>query len=272
MSTGTSKNDAGKESSPFTYANVVATLALLLGVGNLILHYPKLLHPFGPTVGVVYRAEELLPQEACDELTVVNTGEAPLENVVVAVKSPTGSEIKFPLGKLEQGANRRLALIWNRDLVYNFLPRVPYEMDLGDSVVVTSDGYLPREFAVKDLGKTQLLHPKSTMPEFAQIQLNTAVKFNGQEIYCLVHADGVQTEGDHLVVTDTGASRATFSFGRDVRTAVLPSGVTVTQDDLLFVQGTLHLIRRPPDPANVFGGEDNEYTIVAKDVKILQSR
>ena len=159
MSTGTSKNDAGKESSPFTYANVVATLALLLGVGNLILHYPKLLHPFGPTVGVVYRAEELLPQEACDELTVVNTGEAPLENVVVAVKSPTGSEIKFPLGKLDRGANRRLALIWNRDLVYNFLPRVPYEMDLGDSVWLRATAIFRGSSRLRSSGKHSFCIP-----------------------------------------------------------------------------------------------------------------
>jgi hypothetical protein len=168
--------------------------------------------------------------------------------------------------------NRRLALIRTRDLVYNFLPRIPYEMDLGDSIVVTSDGCPPREFAVKEIGKTQLLHPKSAMPEFAEIPLDTAVKFNGQDIYCLVHADEVQTEGDHLVVTDTGASRANFSFGHDVRRVVLPSGVSVSENDLLFVQGTLHLVRRPPDPKNIYAGEEDEYTIVGRDVKILQSR
>src|SRR5207244_453088 len=99
-----------------------------------------------------------------------------------------GSEVKYELGTLPPGGRRRITLLETRTGPATF-PRRPYQLGLDDSVFVTCAGRLPHQFTVKDLGKAALHKPTVVIPEMSTIDLPTATKYAGQDIFCVVHAD-----------------------------------------------------------------------------------
>lgn len=268
------KKDDEKGKTLFTFANVVSTTSILISLFNLFVTFNKEFpsfhfRQFQTPVGLTYSTVEVLPNERWDVLTVDNTSEETLHNVVVSIANAiNGSEMRYELGSLGPH-DPRVLLLDETGKATPRLPRLPYQMDPGDAVFVTCDGYWLHEFPVKDLGKKELSNLPHVVPTLEEITAGDVRGKDGAEVACRVRAQAVVPTDDGPVLTDQPPGTVAVLLSLDARTVQLPRGTEVTEGDTLVVQGTLRIVSHPPDPTNPYLDGYTEYRVYAKDARRL---